>query len=586
MKPILYASTETNFDTNGLGILGDCISCVITQERNGMFELEMEYPVSGIHYEDIALRAILMALPDPISRPQPFRIYEISRPMDGAVTVYARHIAYDLAGIPVTPFSTSTAAGAMEGLKANAAADCPFSFWTDKTTAANMTVTTPTPIWSLLGGSRGGILDVYGGEYEFDLWTVKLHSQRGANRGVTIRYGKNLTDLTQEQNCEAVYTGVYPYWANSDGGIVQLPEKIVSAPGTYDFTRILTLDLSDQWENAPTVSQLRERATAYIKTNAIGVPKVSLELSFVQLEQSQEYKNIALLERVSLCDTVNVEFPRLGVSASAKCVKIVFDALAERYDRVELGDAKTNLADIIANQSAEIQQSAQQMTHFLLKAVANATNQITGNLGGYVVLHSSTGGKTPDEILVMDTPDVATAKNIWRWNKSGFGHSSNGYNGPFSTAITQDGKIVADYITAGKLSTALLNVAEIFAQNITATGLIQFDNRWYTIKSDTTGNLQVRSFGDLTLAGEGTLTLLNQVGHISISTPGGVYTDSARVEFRSNNADSNRYTFVVDRHKLIFSNDGTVKWEEVPENDLTTLHAQYDSRRDDADHSH
>lgn len=454
MNPILFAPTETSFNTNGIGVLSDAVSCTVTEERNGAFELEMQYPVTGAHYAAIARRCLLLAKPDPVSDAQPFRIYRITRPMGGVVTVYAAHISYDLSGIPVSPFTASSAPAAMAALSANAAVACPFTFWTDKETSAAMTVPAPASIRSLLGGSEGSLLDVYGGEYAFDRFTVRLYGQRGADRGVSIRYGKNLTDLTQEENCQSVYTGCYPYWAGQDGALVTLPEKLLAAEGTYDFVKILPLDLSGEWQEAPTPDALRTRAAAYMKANRIGTPKVSLTVRFAQLEQTEEYKGTALLERVLLCDTVAVEFPALGVTAAAKCVKTVYDCLLERYDRVELGDARATIADTVAEQNAAIAQKPDKT--FVQAAVDSATAQITGNKGGYVVLHSSTGAKEPDEVLIMDTPDIATATRVWRWNKAGLGYSSTGYNGPYGLAMTQDGAIVADFITTGTLNAALI----------------------------------------------------------------------------------------------------------------------------------
>lgn len=450
MNPILFTSTETEFTSNGIGVLSDAVSCTVTEERNGAFELEMQYPVTGVHYGHITRRCLLLAKPNPVDDAQPFRIYRITRPMGGVVTVYAAHISYDLSGIPVSPFTAASAPAAMAALSANAAVACPFTFWTDKSTAATMTVPAPTSIRSLLGGSEGSLLDVYGGEYAFDRFTVRLYGQRGADRGVSIRYGKNLTDLTQEENCQSVYTGCYPYWSGQNGALVTLPEKILSAEGSYDFVKILPLDLSGEWQDAPTPDALRERASSYMKTNRIGTPRVSLTVSFAQLEQTEEYKGTALLERVLLCDTVNVEFPALGVSATAKCVKTVYDCLLDHYDKVELGDARATIADTLVEQSAAIAKKPDKT--FLQAAVDSATSQITGNKGGYVVLHSSTGAKEPDEVLIMDTPDIKTATRVWRWNKAGLGYSGTGYNGPYGLAMTQDGAIVADFIKTGTLN--------------------------------------------------------------------------------------------------------------------------------------
>ena len=459
----LFDSTATSFDTNGIGSLSDAISCEVTEERNGEFELEMEYSVNGKRYSDISLRKIITAKPNPYDEPQPFRIYSITKPINGVITINAEHISYDLSGCIVSPFTASSAALAFEKMKANSVTSCPFEFWTDKTVTADMVVSKPVSIRSLLGGSEGSMLDIYGkGEYEFDNFTVKLHLNRGANRGVSIRYGKNLTDLKQEEKCSSVYTGVYPYWYSEQQGLCTIKEKIVSVEGTYDFERIYALDLSDKWQEAPTEEQLRTAAKQYITANDIGVPKVSLKVSFVQLAQSKEYETIALLEQIHLCDTVNVEFPKLNVSSTSKCISIKYDAITNKYIELELGDSKTNLASTIVSQDKVISETPSKS--FLEKAIDNATQLITGGLGGYVIIQSSSGGKQPDEILIMNTDDIKTATNVWRWNKNGLGYSSNGYNGPYATAITADGKIVADFILAGEFDGALIKAGSIAAE--------------------------------------------------------------------------------------------------------------------------
>lgn len=459
MKPILYGPNEKEYTTNGIGVLGDCIKCTVTQERNGLFELAMTYPTNGIHYDEIALRSQILADVDNVSQPQPFRVYEITRPMNGRVKISARHISYDLAGIPVSPFSSTSATGAMSGTKSNAAVECPFEFWTDKSTTANMHVNAPMAIWELLGGTQGSILDVYGGEYEFDRYTVKLHNERGYNRGVTIRYGKNLTDIEQDENCEAVYTGVYPYWSSTDGEIVQLDNKIVNASGNYSFTRIMPLDLSQEWEDAPTQAQLKSKAETYITANNIGVPKVSLKVSFVQLAWSEEYKALAILEQVGLCDAVTVEFPKLGVSATAKCVKTVWDCLEERYESIELGDAKTNLADAIAAQEKELEEKTK--PSYYQTAVMALTASILGAKGGAVRLLDTDNDGSPDTLYIADNPDPEKTKKVWRFNYEGWGASQDGYNGPFTLGASFDAGLLADFITAGTLRAGLIKSGRI-----------------------------------------------------------------------------------------------------------------------------
>lgn len=469
--PILYSETETDFSNNGLGILGDCVSCEVTEEANGIFELAMQYPMGGIHYEDIADRSIIKAKADQFRDPQLFRVYAISKPMNGIVTVLAEHISYDLSGIPVKPFSASTAPGALSGLKSNAVVDCPFDFWTDKSTSANFKVSVPASIRSRLGGVAGSILDVYGGEYEFDNYVVKLHNNRGMNRGVSIRYGKNLTDIQQDINCSSVATGVYPYWVDFEGkNLVELPEKIVNAPGTYNFVKIRTLDLSSSFQTKPTEEQLRTKTESYIEANKIGIPAVSLSVSFAQLEQSEEYKHLKLLERASLFDTVNVEFPALRVSATAKAVKLVYDVLADRVKSVTLGSVRANIADTVANQKNEIAEVKKEYKTDLQKAQEAATEWLT-NGKGYAYFRKDDLGNIVD-ILFMDTQDAETAVNVMRVGQSGIGFSHNGVGGPYESAWTIDGKFVADFITTGNLNASLIKSGTLDAELVNVINLI------------------------------------------------------------------------------------------------------------------
>ena len=201
MKPILFPPNAVDFTTNGLGVLADSPRCEVTEERNGPYELEMDYPIDGQHFSEITHSAIIYAVPADGKDPQPFRVYDITKPLDGLCTIYAEHISYQLAHIPVTPFGRCTSvASALQGLKTNAAETCPFTFWTDKASTGTFEVKEPVSIREMLGGTRGSILDAFGGgEYEWDGYTVKLYQHRGHDKGVTIRYGRNLTDLKQDE---------------------------------------------------------------------------------------------------------------------------------------------------------------------------------------------------------------------------------------------------------------------------------------------------------------------------------------------------------------------------------------------------
>ena len=507
LKPILFDAAATDFSSLGLGVLAEATSCIITEERNGSYELEMKYPISGRLFPQIKNRAIIVSKVGQTGGKQPFRVYRITKPMNGIVTIYAAHLSYDLSGVVLSRFTASNAPDAMSKIKANSVNENRFTFWTDLTTVANFSVSAPSTVRSIMGGKSGSLIDVYGGEYAYDGYTVRLYKQRGMDRGVTIRYGKNLTDLKQEENIQNVYTGVYPYWASEDD-YVELTEKIVNTPGEFGFSRIKPLDCSLEFEEAPSEDQLRSFAEQYVKENNIGVPSVSIDVEFAPLEQSEEYADLAQLQRVELCDTVTVYFEKLGIDATAKCVERKFDVLKNKYQSITLGDARTNIADTIVSQQQEIRKV--QSPSFLQQAVQSATQLITGNKGGYVVLHSSTGGKTPDEILIMDQPDIESATEVWRWNKSGLGYSSNGYNGPFKLAMTMDGKIVADFIATGTLNAAQIEVLNLVADHV----LSQSDDSSVEI----TGATVTMKFGDLM-----TLQLNNTTDGLPIMYLAGVY---------------------------------------------------------------
>lgn len=496
MIPILYSPTTTSFTTGGIGKLIDAGSCIVTEERNGSYELEMTYPITGHLYDEIKQRSIIFAKPSPAQSEQPFRVYRITKPLNKVVTIYAAHISYDLSGIPVKNFTSQSVQAAMTALTTSSVISNPFTFWSDKTNSGVMEIETPMPCRTILSN----ILDVYGGEYEFDKYTVKLHSQRGFDNGVSIKYGKNLTDLEQDENCSNVYTGVLPYWTGNE---TTISGSVVNAPGTYDFTRILPVDFTSDFEEQPSIAQLNNAATNYISANNIGIPEVNLTVSFVHLNQTEEYKNLGIFERVELGDTIKVEFAAMGVSSTARCVKTVYNTLLERYDNVELGEVKKGLADTISSQTSSIIDISKNsgVSSAVKAAIMAASEAITGQKGGSVILHDTRGGNKPNELLFLDNDDISQAQKVWRFNLSGFGYSSNGYEGPFTTAITRDGSIVADFITTGSMDAARITAGILQSKD----GRFLIDLTANTITMKNAGGTTVFSFdgnGNLTINGE------------------------------------------------------------------------------------
>ena len=469
MKPILYSSTATSFNNQGLGVLSDAVSCTVVEERNGEYELTLQYPVGGIHYSEIEDRAIIMAIPSPYRTPQPFRIYSIESPLNGIVTIHAHHISYDLSGIPVSPFTAGTCKAALSGLVTHSAVGNPFSADTDKLVTGNYTLKVPTSFRACLGGQEGSILDVYGkGEYEFDKFNIYLHLNRGSDNGVKFAYGVNITDFNMERNLESVVTGIYPYWANVDGDeLVELDEKIIEiydpsnptylleAGGAYltdsngnylttqtpfSFHNVLPLDLSSEFEEAPTQEQLKERAEKYITDNGLGAPKVSIEVSFVHLSQTAEYSYLKEVEKCDLCDTVTVEFPLYGISVKAKIIAIETDVLLERYNSVQIGDPRSTIADTIAGLTltsatkTEVQAGNQK-----------AADVINNTKGTFEWIDNDADGRN-EGFTIYESEGNA----FLRCTAGGIGLSEDGGQ-TYTNAITKEG-IVATAITVGEMS--------------------------------------------------------------------------------------------------------------------------------------
>lgn len=484
MIPILYAKTESTFTHNGIGFLKDATKCTVTEERNGSYECSLQYPITGQWYDQITEGCIIKAKANDTSEPQLFRIYKSSKPLKGIVTYSAEHISYDLNGIPTLGFSVKnvTPQAAITRAIQDAGLPSAFTAISDISTLNSSTILTPCSVRAILGGQAGSVLDVWGGEFEFDNFVVKLHKHRGSDRGVSIEYGKNLKDLKQEANIADCYTHLMPYARYSQDGegdekievYVYLSEKVLPLNNAENIghSKAYIMDFTDRFGEGEAVTEeaLRAKATEYAAAAELGVPKVNITVSFIQLWQTEEYKNIAPLERVMMCDTVAVRFSKLGVTARAKVIKTTYNTLEEKYDSVELGDAKSSFADTVNKQQAAIEEiktsvkkGQAEATEQLKKAIANATSLITGHSGGYVVLNPA---EKPQEILILDAPTLEEAVNVWRWNSGGLGYSSTGYNGEYALAMTMDGAIVADFINAGILNGALLQADSVQASSI------------------------------------------------------------------------------------------------------------------------
>lgn len=464
MIPILYSENETAFASNGIGRLSDYISATCKQGLNGEYEIELIYPDTGVHSTEIKERRYILAKPDEVSTPQAFEVYKVTKSASGRrLTVNAHHITYKLNGMPVAPFTATGIQPALNGLVSNTLVTNPFTVWTDITNDTTpFANTVPHSFRALLGGVEGSIIDAFNAEIEWDMYTVKAYARRGADNGVQIRYGKNLTEFKNERSSETFYTGCIAYWASEEETITGDVQYI---PNHTDYTneKIYILDVSQDYQDKPNTDTLNNAAANYATAHNFGREYAdTLQVSFVQLWQTEEYKNIAPLERVALGDTVTVVYD--GFSVPMRVVEYSYDVINERYKTMVLGTKKATLQQTIAQPiETTISRTITQAVSNLENAILQATDLIRGGLGGNIVINTNADG-TPNEILIMDTPDINTAVNVLRMNMAGIGYSSTGYNGQYTQAWTlQDGAFNADFIRAGNIDGSLITAASVLA---------------------------------------------------------------------------------------------------------------------------
>lgn len=481
MIPILYEAKTSDFTGNGTGFLRDATECTVKEVRNGTFELTLKYPENGVYADKLTEDAIIKAKPNNKDNDQLFRIYKSGKTIAGVNTFYAEHISYELNSNPICQpvIEGKNPQQAIEQVLSQAAVPNNYTAWSDIQTRNSTSVDDVVSVRKMLGGVEGSILDTWGGEYQFDNFTIKLWKNRGKDTGETIRYGKNLITAEQEKNIANTVTAIFPYArykkdeTSEEEILVKLSEGIIKTPNADRYARLKCepVDFSDKFEDGIVITEdmLREVATAYAQSG-IDEPSISIKASFQDMNKIKGNENLAIFNSIDLCDIVTVIIEKLDIDVKAKVVSYTYNVLKERAECVEIGETRTNLTKQITAESKEqadrIIKTAtfsEKLEASLKQRIADATAAITGNSGGYVVLYPP---ENPQEIFVMDTPDTKTAKNVWRWNKAGLGHSSNGVNGPFNVAIQQDGTIIADFIGAGELDGMLIKVGTIKAESL------------------------------------------------------------------------------------------------------------------------
>lgn len=366
MIPILYGEKEWQFLDNGFGRLADALTCEVTEERNGVFELEMDFPTNGRHFEEIQLSRQIMAKPSPrYERSQPFIIESISKTIDNIVHIYATHCSYKMSYYPVKPIANTSLISVGDAITAvtnNIVGSNSFAITTDKAETAKFHVDVPTSLKSILYGMEGSLLDCYGGTWEFDRYDATLRGRRGKTTDIIIRYGKDLTDIKYEESREEIYTGVFPYWKGSvqESGqseshdVVVCPDEVVLSDlaSQLPYRRDIVVDVSsefesDDFETQPTKAQVKAKGEEYVAENISVTENISIDVSVASLWYGSHSYDTRRFAELGLCDEVTVIHEPYGIHYTGNITKTVFDVLAERYKSIEIGLLKPSIVDYI-----------------------------------------------------------------------------------------------------------------------------------------------------------------------------------------------------------------------------------------------
>ena len=433
MKPILYKANETTFETYGLGEI-DATKALVTRERNGNYTLYIEYPASGrlasVFKNDMRIKSDAGLR----TKNQTFYISRIVKSSKGIIKIYAKHISHltELMAMRNGTLANGTASSALSIWASNTLGGVRFDTWSDITTSKRTSwdIANVKNAREALGGKEGSILDVWGGEFEFDNTTIRLHKQLGRKSPIVLEYGRNILSAEDEQDIGSTYTSIYPYATytpdstgstdgHSEAITVELPEKYIDSKyaGLYNERRVEIVDFSSSFKEkeVPTAAKLRNLANAYIINNNVGLPKINTKIEYVDLSKAQDHASNQILEEAELCDIVPIFYPPIGLtSEDGKLTTIVFDVLRGVNDSVEVGTIgegiRSAMTSGLATQVSDIAKSQKQLVDTLPKYLLNAQ----GNKVWY---------NSPDANVEHKVGDIWFEKNglydrMYIWNGS------------------------------------------------------------------------------------------------------------------------------------------------------------------------
>lgn len=446
MRPILYSKNETRFDTYGLGEI-DALKGNATRERNGNYSAYLEYPASGPLASVFEKEMKFKADAGTRTKNQTFEIVRVVKDSSSTIKIYAQHISHKLEymsvrhGIKVS----GTADLALKTWAKNLIGDYHFDTWSDIDTVLPITflVDKMENARLALGGVEGSILDIWGGEYEFDNQTVRLHKRLGRRAPTVLEYGRNILSAESDESIESAYTSVVPfatYTPESQEGdsrqqdpvLVTIPESYVDSKyvSMYANRRIKVVDFSGEFKDEstgeskkkdiPTPEKLKALAIKYMENNRIGAPKINTKIEYVDLAQTLDYAERGWIEELELCDIVPVYYPEIGITEDdAKVTKVVYDFLNDRNESVEFGmigeSIRSAMTGGLAGRLDDLEKSQQSLENRQSKMAFELPKYLLDAKGNRV------WNETPDENIEHKVGDIWFEKNglyqrLYIWN--------------------------------------------------------------------------------------------------------------------------------------------------------------------------
>lgn len=459
----IYLETETNFNNNGLGFLIDCLEALVTEELNGEYTLNFTYPLNSAMSEYLVEGNIVKCNVGN-NNYQLFRIKKVEKDYS-IISVYAIHVFYDLLEnfIEDAAPQNMDAANLCNWILNKTVFQNSFSSYTNISSVKSARYVRRNPVECIIGNLKNSIINLYGAEIERDNFLIKILDRRGNNNNVKLIFGKNITDIAITVDITSLYTKIMPI--GFDGLI--LPEKYVDSPliNNYPTPKIAKYEFSDirydpddeeAYHTLTEAYQALRNATNELYDAGIDKPAINIKIDWIELSKTQEYYNqYSALETVKLGDTIIAEL--FGLNYETRVIKTQYNPLTDRIESYEIGTPKPSFQNTMNNIASSVEEV--NADSILAQARDTATSLITSAMGGYIY-------KTHNELFIMDTDNPATAQRVWRWNLNGLGYSSTGINGPYGLAITQNGAIVADYITTGKLNTNVIEGYDSLVQSV------------------------------------------------------------------------------------------------------------------------